>query len=79
MAVKRYELSAAQWLKIASMLPGKASDPGRTGTDNRLFVDDFLRVLHSEAHWCGADNQIQAPTLITVSAVLAYPLSPCKL
>jgi hypothetical protein len=52
MAVKRYELSEAQWLKIAPLLPGKASDPGRTGTDNRLFVNGCLWVLRSGAHWC---------------------------
>ncbi len=38
MGVKRYELSEAQWRRIAPLLPGKATDPGRTGADNRLFV-----------------------------------------
>ncbi len=37
--VSRYELSDAQWGRIAGMLPGKAGDPGRTG------------VLRSGAHW----------------------------
>jgi len=48
---KRYELSQAQWERIAPMLPGKASDPGRTGGDNRLFVNGCLWVLRSGAHW----------------------------
>ena len=48
---KRYELSAAQWARIAPMLPGKDSDPGRTGSDNRLFVNGCLWVLRSGAHW----------------------------
>jgi len=48
---KRYELTQAQWTRIAPMLPGKASDPGRTGGDNRLFVDGCLWVLRSGAHW----------------------------
>ena len=43
--MKRYELSEAQWVKIAPMLPGKATDPGRTGSDNRLFVNGCLWVL----------------------------------
>jgi len=30
MAAKQYELSKAQWLKIAPLLLGKTSDPGRT-------------------------------------------------
>jgi transposase len=49
--VKRYELSEAQWLRIEALLPGKASDPGRTGGDNRLFVNGVLWALRSGAHW----------------------------
>jgi putative transposase len=49
--VKRYELSEAQWRRIADLLPGKATDPGRTGTDNRLFVNAVLWVLRSGARW----------------------------
>jgi transposase len=45
---KRYELTQAQWDRIAPMLPGKDSDPGRTGGDNRLFVNGCLWV---GAHW----------------------------
>ena len=48
---KRYELTQAQWERIAPMLPGKAADPGRTGGDNRLFVNGCLWVLRSGAHW----------------------------
>ena len=51
MGVKRYELDEAQWARVASLLPGKASDPGRTGSDNRLFVNGVLWVLRSGAHW----------------------------
>ena len=49
--VKRYELTTAQWERIAPLLPGKASDPGRTAADNRLFVNGVLWVLRSGAHW----------------------------
>ncbi len=51
MGIKRYELSEAQWLRIEPLLPGKAKDPGRTGADNRLFVNGCLWVLRSGAHW----------------------------
>lgn len=51
MGIKRYELSEAQWARIEPMLPGKASDPGRTAGDNRLFVNGVLWVLRSGARW----------------------------
>jgi transposase len=51
MASKRYELNDRQWARIADLLPGKATDPGQTGRDNRLFVNGVLWVLRSGAHW----------------------------
>ena len=51
MGIKRYEVSHEQWDRIAPMLPGKASDPGRTALDNRLFVNGVLWVLRSGARW----------------------------
>ena len=51
MGIKRYELSEAQWHRIEPMLPGKRSDPGRTASDNRLFVNGVLWVLRSGARW----------------------------
>jgi transposase len=51
MGIKRYELSDAQWERIAPLLSGKISDPGRTGADNRLFLNGVLWVLRSGAHW----------------------------
>jgi putative transposase len=51
MGISRYELSDAQWERIAPLLPGKATDPGRTGADNRLFLNGVLWVLRSGAHW----------------------------
>lgn len=40
-----------QWARIAPLLAGKLGDPGRTGSDNRLFVNGVLWVLRSGAHW----------------------------
>ncbi|WP_425287269.1 IS5 family transposase [Pelagibacterium luteolum] len=51
MGVKRYELSEAQWSRIAPLLPGKVGDPGRSAADNRLFVNGVLWVLRSGAFW----------------------------
>ena len=33
--MRRYEISDQQWLKIASLLPGKVGDVGRSAIDNR--------------------------------------------
>jgi transposase len=49
--VKRYELSDSQWERVKDLLPGKVGDPGRSGRDNRQFVDGVLWVLRSGAHW----------------------------
>ena len=49
--VKRYELTDVQWVRIEGLLLGKPSDPGRSGADNRLFVNAVLWVLRSGAHW----------------------------
>ena len=48
---KRYELNERQWQRIEGLLPGKIGDPGRTGANNRLFVNGVLWVLRSGAHW----------------------------
>lgn len=48
---KRYELSNEQWRRIEDLLPGKKGDPGRSGDDNRLFVNAVLWVLRSGARW----------------------------
>jgi transposase len=48
---KRYELSETQWEHIRELLPGKASDPGRTAFDNQNFVNGVLWVLRSGARW----------------------------
>ena len=47
----RYELTQAQWERLQKDLPGKAGDPGRSGADNRTFVNAVLWVLRSGARW----------------------------
>jgi transposase len=41
-------LTDAQWNKIADVLPGK---PGRSGTDNRQFVEAVLWIARTGAPW----------------------------
>jgi putative transposase len=33
-----------QWARIESALPGKKNDPGRTGSDNRRFIEAVMWV-----------------------------------
>ncbi len=49
--MRRYELQEGQWLKIAPLLPGKATDRGRSGEDNRQFVQALLWIARSGAPW----------------------------
>ena len=45
------ELREDQWERIRDRLPGKAGDPGRTGKDNRLFVEAVFWVGRNGARW----------------------------
>ena len=47
----RTVLNDAQWERIAPLLPGKAGDPGRSGHDNRLFVEAVLWLVRTGAPW----------------------------
>jgi len=49
--LKRTVLSDEQWARIAPLLPGKEGDPGRSGEDNRLFVEAVLWLVRAGAPW----------------------------
>jgi len=44
-------LSDEQWARVAPLLPGKSGDPGRSGADNRLFVEAILWVARTGSPW----------------------------
>ena len=44
-------LSDVQWERIAPLLPGKKGDPGRSGENNRLFVEGVLWLVRAGAPW----------------------------
>src|SRR3546814_14467896 len=50
-ALSRRMLTDAQWERIAGYLPGREGTPGRSGVDNRLFVDAILWMAGNAAHW----------------------------
>jgi transposase len=51
MGVGRYELIDVQRERLEGLLPGHVDTVGRTGTDNRVFVNGVLWVLRSGDHW----------------------------
>jgi transposase len=40
-----------QYDRIAPLLPGKSTDPGRTAEDNRLFVEAVLWIARTGSPW----------------------------
>jgi transposase len=40
-----------QWERLGPMLPGKEGDPGRTGDNNRLFIEAVLWVARTGSPW----------------------------
>src|SRR3546814_10480057 len=50
-ALSRRMLTDAQWERIAGYLPGREGTPGRSGVDNRMFVDAILWMAGTAAHW----------------------------
>ena len=40
-----------QWDRIKDFLPGKSSDCGVTGKDNRLFIEAVLWIIRTGSPW----------------------------
>jgi len=49
--MERFVLTDAQWAKMEPHCLGKASDPGRTGGDGRLFVEAVLWIARTGSPW----------------------------
>jgi transposase len=47
----RFVLTDAQWAKMEMHCLGKPSDPGRSGADNRLFVEAVLWIARTGSPW----------------------------
>ena len=47
----RFVVSDAVWAKVASLVPGKATDPGATAKDNRLFLEAVLWRVRTGLPW----------------------------
>ena len=44
-------LTDAQWAKMEPYCLGKPTDPGRSGKDNRLFVEAVLWIVRTGSPW----------------------------
>jgi transposase len=49
--MERFVLTDAQWAKMEPHCLGKPGDPGRSGKDNRLFVDAVLWIARTGSPW----------------------------
>src|ERR1700724_2619331 len=47
----RFVLTDAQWAKMEPHCLGKPSDPGRSGSDNRLVVEAVLWIARTGSPW----------------------------
>src|SRR5215218_2814313 len=47
----RFVLTDAQWAKMESRCLGQPGDPGRSGKDNRLFVEAGLWIVRTGSPW----------------------------
>ena len=49
--MKRSVLSDKQWERVAPLCAGKPGDPGRSGADNRLFLEAVLWIARTGSPW----------------------------
>lgn len=47
----RFVLTDAQWAKMEPHCLGKPSDPGRSGSDNRRFIEAVLWIARTGSPW----------------------------
>jgi transposase len=47
----RFVLTNAQWAKMEPLCLGKQGDPGRSGDNNRLFVEAVLWIAGTGSPW----------------------------
>ena len=50
-ALIRVVLRDDQWERLAPLVPGKIGDPGRSGTNNRMFLEAVLWRVRVGAPW----------------------------
>ena len=49
--MRRFELSDEQWQRVEGLLPGQPGSPGRSGDNNRLFLEAVLWIVRTGSPW----------------------------
>lgn len=49
--MERFVLTDAQWAETEPHCLGKPTDPGRSGSDNRLFLEAVLWIVRTGSPW----------------------------
>ena len=52
--MERFVLTDAQWAKMEPHCLGKPTDAGRSGSDNRRFVEAVLWIVRTGSPWVSA-------------------------
>jgi transposase len=47
----RFVLTDVQWAKMEPLCLGKPTDPGRSGSDNRMFLEAVLWIARTGSPW----------------------------
>lgn len=48
---RRHEITDEQWSRFEPHMAGRAGDPGKTGEDNRLFLNAVVWIAKTGAPW----------------------------
>src|ERR1039457_2212587 len=74
----RLVLTDAQWAKMEPHCLGKPSDPGRSGSNNRLFVEAVLWIARTGSPWRDLRSSSASGTVCScVTAIGAKPVFSC--
>ena len=64
MPVDRHVITDRQWSKIEALCPGRATDPGRTGGNARLFLEGLFWIARTGAQWRDVPGEFGKWTLV---------------
>jgi transposase len=62
---RRYELSDAQWARIAPLLPAQKPPTGRPNKDHRTVLNGILWILRTGAPWEELPERYGSPKTVS--------------